>query len=409
MKERGRRTVRWAAAVAGLAALAAGLLAARELHPRGERWARVERRDLVLGVEVEGELEAIDAAKLGPPALEDLWNFKIASLAPEGSEVMPGQVVLGFDTTELRQRLDQVATERESAQKTLEKASTDFEVKRRQEELRLAEAQARLRRLELKLDVPPELKSRRELEASRIDHRLARLEIEAIRGNLEQLDAQSTAELRALEESRDRAAARVTGLEAKIAAMAVRAPRAGTLIYLGNWRREKKKVGDSVWRGEKVVEVPDLGRMRASCTVDEAAVGRIEVGQRVRLRLDAYPDREIAGKVRRVRGTVQRKSWNDPQKIVRLDVELETTDAERMRPGMRLRGEVEISRIPGALVVPLEAVRMDAEGAGVVVGSWLGRRRVHPSFGQRNAELLEVTEGLEEGERVLLEGSEAAP
>jgi hypothetical protein len=52
----------------------------------------VRRADLVIGVEVSGELAAVDSLDVKPPALYDTWDFKIADLAAEGAEVKPGGV-----------------------------------------------------------------------------------------------------------------------------------------------------------------------------------------------------------------------------------------------------------------------------------------------------------------------------
>jgi len=397
--------VRWGRALAGIAVVAAlGFATAGAFSGEDGRWARVERRDLVVGVEVEGELEAVESALLGPPQVSGQWNFKIAFLAPEASSVELGQPVMRFDTSDLERRLESSRSERESAQANLEKRQKDLEAELRSEDLRLAEARAELRRLELKLAVPEELEARRELETLEIDHRLAELEIAAIENAREQALAQAEAEISALEEKRDRAQARVVEIEAQIEAMTVRTPRAGTLIYRSNWRGEKKKVGDSVWRAAKVLEVPDLSKLRVAGHVDEAEIGRIELGQRTRLRLDAYPDSEFTGVVSSIRGTVQRKSWRDPSKIVRLSVDLDQTDVERMLPGMRVRGEIEVERAEGVLAIPLEAMRLESGEISVVVGELLGERRAEPSFGRRNAEWIEVEAGLEEGQRIRLSG-----
>ena len=103
---------------AGLGRLAGGLvvlgavsilvwLAVAKMGGGSDTWLRVDRRDLVLEISTEGELRAVDSALIGPPQLRRLWNFQISMIGPEGEEVAAGQPVLGFDTTELRQRLRQ--------------------------------------------------------------------------------------------------------------------------------------------------------------------------------------------------------------------------------------------------------------------------------------------------------------
>ncbi len=368
-----------------------------------DSWVRVERRDLVIGVEVEGELQAVDSADLGPPALRSVWDFKISFMAAEGSEIAQGQPVLRFDTTRLQQQLQEKVAKRDSTIKEHEKRTTDLEIQRRDLVLELAEAEAELRRAALKLAVPDQVTARRELQQARIDHRLAELRIEHARSSLEHLERQGRADLAALAGKRDQAASQVREIEGQVDDMTVRAPRSGTVIYKSR-RGEKRKVGDSVWRSEKVIQIPDLERMLGEGEVAEADAGRVEVGQRVSLRLDAYPDRRYSATVSKIHRTVQQKSSRNPQKVVRLEVELDDTDTERMRPGMRFRGEIEIERTGETRVVPQEAVVSRPEGTAVVIRSLLGKREVYPTFGQRNADLFAIVSGLEEGDRVLLQG-----
>ncbi len=396
---------RWILAVIAIVAAAGTWSLARGVESfDSESWGRVERRDLVIGVDVEGELQAAKSADLGPPQVQRIWNFKISFLAPEGAEVAEGTPVLGFDVTELQQQLQAKVTERDSAIKQLEKRTTDVQIKRRDQLLELAEAEAELRRTDLQLKVPDDVAKRVELEQARIDNRLARLRIEHARTTLEHLQAQSQADLAELAKRRDRAAQRVVEIESYISQMTVKAPRAGTVIYKSDRGGEKKKVGDSVWRAGTVLQIPDLKSLLAEGEVAESDAGRLAEGQTVTLRLDAYPDREYRATVRKIRRTVQQKSWRKPQKIVRLVIELDETDTERMRPGMRFRGKIETGRVPETLVVPQEAVFSQPDGTAVFVRTLFGRRQVFPTFGQRNADFFGVESGLEEGDRVLLQG-----
>ncbi len=368
-----------------------------------DTWVRVERRDLVIGVEVEGELQAVDSADLGPPSLSSMWDFKISYMAAEGAEVAEGQPVLRFDTTLLQQQLQEKVATRDSTIKEYEKRTTDLEIQRRDLVLELAEAEADLRKAKLKLAVPSEVAKRNKQEEARIDQRLAQQRIEHAGTSLEHLDRQGRADLAALAGKRDQATARVKEIESHINAMTVKAPRSGTVIYKSR-RGEKRKVGDSVWRAETVIQIPDLERMRGEGEVAEADSGRLAVGQRVTLRLDAYPDRRYSATVSRIHRTVQRKSWRNPQKVVRLEVELDETDTDRMRPGMRFRGEIEIERVDDTLVVPETAVVSRPDGTAVVVRSLFGQREIYPTFGKRNGDLFAIESGLEEGDRVMLRG-----
>src|SRR6266566_7290947 len=130
-------------------------------------WVRVKRGDLVTGVDVTGTLAALDSGSFGPPQLNDVWDFKIAMMAPEGSEVTKGQPVLGFDTTELQKRLEEKSAEAEQARKEIEKQKADLALKREDEKLNLAQAEAGVRKDDLKLDAPADLvsvKARKQVE-----------------------------------------------------------------------------------------------------------------------------------------------------------------------------------------------------------------------------------------------------
>ena len=366
------------------------------------RTAAVERRDLVLGVGVTGVLRSEDPLALGPPQVREIWNYKISFLAPEGSTVEAGQPVLGFDTTELQTRLLEARAEVESAAQTFEQRRQDLEIARRRERLTLAEAEAKSRRLALQVDVPAEIEAANELRRARLDYERVKAEIASRRHLLELLDRGAKAELQSLAEARDHAVERLRRTEAQIAAMTVAAPRAGTVVYVSDWQGQKKKVGDSCWRMEKVVELPDLGRMLGEAEAPEAESGRLAVGQPVSLRLDAFPDRSLSGVVRKVERTIQRRSPEDPRKVARFAVELDDGGDGVLRPGMRFTGEVEIGRLSAALAVPLEAVVPTAAGPQVEVEGWLHRRRVSPRLGRANGRWVEVLSGLEEGQRVIL-------
>jgi multidrug efflux pump subunit AcrA (membrane-fusion protein) len=363
-------------------------------------WGAVERGDLVIGVEVTGTLRAVETEILGPPQLRDTWQFKISHLAPEGEEVEQGAVVVAFDASELEQRLQRELAERDAAQKRVEKAEKELAVSLAADELRLAEAQARQRKAALKVERPPELAAARELGEYRLDRELAETEVRYLEQRLGSARRSAQARLEALRNQLVEAERQVGQTERDIEQMEVRAPRAGTVIYTSDWREEKKKIGDSTWRGESVVEMPSLERMKGLGEVHEADAGRLVEGQRVALRLDAHPEVEFTGRVASIWRTVQRESRRNPLKVVRIDIELDTTDTRRMRPGMRFRGTLETERVAHALLVDLDTVFLEDQGPVCYRRAWRGPEPVAVKLGRRSKTRVEVLEGLAEGDRV---------
>lgn len=370
---------------------------------RQGEWVRTTRGDLVTGFEVTGTLASIRSDSLGPPPLNDVWDFKISMLAPEGADVKKGQPVVGFDTSELQRRLDEKSAEADESRKQIEKERNDLALQTKDERLSLAEAEARLRKASLKLDTPSDIASISERKAAEIDFAVAKRETAAIRARLDALEHAATARISLLESKRQEAESVVRETQDAIRQMMVLAPRDGTVVYATSFRGEKKKIGDSTWKAEKVVEIPDLTQMKADGEVDEVDAGRVAVRQRVTLRLDAHPDDEFHGTVTSAGRTVQRKrGTQDPLKVLRVDIALDKTDPAKMRPGMRFQGTIELGRIKNAVLIPREAVFAGADGPFAWRRGALKVEQVPLRLGRQNDKFVEVVSGLAAGDRVLV-------
>lgn len=372
------------------------------LSDRGQTFREAVREDLVIGAEIKGEMIAEESETLGSPQLLNVWRYQISQLATEGKEVKTGEMVIAFDTNELNRDLQENMAEADSARKQIEKREADLKLEKETEGLRLEEARARNRKNELKLEAPEELMGVKELEDARADFALSGKEIEYLEQKLEAIDRAADEELTILSGKLRRAEARIAELQANIAAMTVKATRDGIVVFVQDWNGEKKKVGDSAWRGEPIVEIPDLSRMKARGQIDESESGQIRLGQTVIFRLDAHPDTEIRGKIDYVGESVRRESRSIPLKVLPVEIALDRTDPEMMKPGMRFRGVVEIERIPDVVTVPLDAVFDSAEGPVVHVRGLLGTRAVEVDLGRRGRDKIEIVKGVDPGDRLLV-------
>src|SRR5205085_6773606 len=133
-------------------------------------WVRPTRGDLIAGVEVTGTLAAVESDRFGPPQINDMWDFKISMMAPEGAEVKKGRPVLGFDTTELQRKLDEKRAESDEALKQIEKKRADLALRTRDEKLKLAEAEANERKTSLKLEAPNDIVGINERKQVELDY-----------------------------------------------------------------------------------------------------------------------------------------------------------------------------------------------------------------------------------------------
>jgi multidrug efflux pump subunit AcrA (membrane-fusion protein) len=385
--------------VAAVVAAALLFLALRPSRPDVGVPIEAKKADLVLTVEVEGELVAVRSTEIGVPPVAEV-DFKIAFLAPEGQAVKKGESVLKLDTEILERQLAEKRAELAEAQKKVEQKEIDLGMKLMDLEQQAAQARAELGRAQLKVEVPAEVQQRIELEKALLDKKGRERDIQNLDAEGRVTRALTGAELSSLSQQRDRAAGRVRALEDAIEKMNIKAPQDGIVVYRANWRDEKKKVGDSVWFGEVVLALPDLAEMKGDAFVDEADGGPVREGQTVTLRLEARSDFDLPGKVARIGRTVKQRSWRTPLKGYRVDVVLGKTDPTFMRPAMRFRGEIETGRIPGVLLVPRDAVFLrDAEPV-VWVHRALGWREVRVALGRSNRTQVEIVSGLAPGDRV---------
>jgi hypothetical protein len=385
-----------------LAAVVAAALLFVALRPRDTDAGapiEVKKADLVLSVDVEGELAAVRQKDIGVPPIAEV-DFKIAFLAPEGQSVKQGDSVLKLDTEMLERQLAEKRAELQEAVKKVEQKEIDLGMKLLDLEQQSAQAKADLGRAQLKVDVPPEVQQRIELEKARLDKQGRERDLQNLDAEGRVTQAITGAEVATLREQRDRARGRVLALEAAIENMNIRAPQDGIVVYKPNWRDEKKKVGDSVWFGEVVLTLPDLDEMKGDGFVDEADGGPVREGQPVKLRLEARSDFDLSGKVAKIARTVRQRSWRTPLKGYRVEIELEKTDPTFMRPAMRFRGEVETARIPGVVLVPREAVFLRDSGPVVWAQRALGWTETKVTLGRSNRRQVEVLAGVGVGDRV---------
>ncbi len=149
-----------------------------------------------------------------------------------------------------------------------------------------------------------------------------------------------------------------------------------------------------------MLSIPDLSAMQADGFVAEADGGAVREGQRVVLHLEARPDMDLKGRVRRIAQTVRQRSWRTPGKGFKVEIALDQTDPLIMRPAMRFRGEIETGRRTKLIVVPRDAVFLRDTGPVVWVDGRLGWTERAVRLGRSNRRLVEVLEGVSVGDHV---------
>ena len=400
--------------------------------------AVVQRGTFRAELTTSGTLKPIDSLTYRSPVQGR--ELEIVDLVPEGTRVNENDVIVRLDSTELQRDVDrlrqelrqlqldlQVAhIERQEAEGALKSASEGegaLSVEEARAALQLAEKKtARLRQeydqlrplMEKGFITREELaRTLSELEEAEEDLRLVRKRTSVVVELTHPRETQrATLQLAQKNSHLEDVVGRVQEGEIKLQQMlalveacTIRARRPGLVVYeqyLNASPRRKIRIGDRVSASQGLITIPEVNRMLVESTVTEAEVRRVKPGQSATVRLEAFPDLRLTGRVVRV-GTLASTSIERPFDDKRFDliIELDASHPE-LRPEMTARADIVTGQRENVLLVPVTAV---FENQGRYVAHVPGRsggevRRI--DVGESNGQFVEVVAGLRENERVLL-------
>lgn len=256
-----------------------------------------------------------------------------------------------------------------------------------QAEYNLAKAKSELEEMEAGPDA---------LEITRAETAVAQAEynLAKAKDNLAKIEAgPDEKDLRVVQTRADAAQATLEEARAALAAATMIAPYDATVVSVG------AEVGDLVSAGTVVIKLADLTNLRVKAIVDEIDISRIKIGQEADITFDAFPDRRYKGQVLEVplQGTL---SDNVLTYEVPLSLEGERTS---LNPGMTANVHIVTARRRDVLLVPAPAVQRSEEGNVVrMAGAGQAPQYKPVVVGASDGTYIEIVEGLEEGERVMV-------
>lgn len=437
----GKRTI----GVVGLGVAAASLVLALRVTPVDDpalAWT-VERGDIVTDLVAPGTLRAAGSNTYRSPV--NGRELEIIHLAPEGRRVEAGDLVARLETRDLQADLQQaednvhdIEFARQVADLELLEATAGYgstvdgedalTLEESRTTLALTEKRVdRLRRqvrnLEPLLDqgfiTGDELEgSRAELETAEADLAMARRRASVLVEQTHPIN-QRRAELQLAQKRAQRdgvnrrlsaARRRVAQIAALIEACAIRADGPGLVVheeFMASSPRRKIRLGDRVTPSQGIVRVVEVDRMMVDTSVPERAVHRVRPGQPVAVRLEAFPDLRLSGRVAAI-GVLARATRNGMVEGKRFDVTvaLDPTDAG-LRPEMTARVDIRVGERRDVIRLPVSAL-FERDGLTMVNVLRGGRTETRQiEIGEQNRRFVEVLAGVAEDERVMIAGQAA--
>ena len=291
-------------------------------------------------VEASGELASSNTAVIGPPVVKGQWQFKLTFLVPEGTQVKEGQPIVGFDSSQLNQKLSVKKSELKTSSKNLENTKLNNESKMEQLKLSLAEAKMAREKARRKYLQSKELESSLETKKLAIELEKAENEVNRFNRTIDKTKQSHKTSLAIAKGKVERLKVEVKELELGIANMTIKAPKSGIAIYKTDYQGKKVSRGDNVWLGRQVLELPSLDEMIVKAQILEADTSKIESGMLVDVVLDAVPERIFKGKVKSLGNVFRRRSHEQPSIIFDAEIALLDADPDIMRPGMAVKIKV---------------------------------------------------------------------
>lgn len=224
------------------------------------------------------------------------------------------------------------------------------------------------------------------------------------------------------------AQAQLTDANTQLNKMTVSSPIGGTITAVNNSN------GDSVESGKSVLTVVDMNSIKVKVSVDELDIGKINVGQKATIKFDALKDKSFEGAVESIAQT-----GTTSNNVTTYDVVVSVSNPSGIKIGMNANVTIAVESKDNALVIPAEAlvenngqkfVRVEASTSSANStdnntqnssnqqsqdgNNQAGNARNKATVSSNNTKLvaiktgletenyIEVTEGLTEGEKVLI-------
>jgi len=255
--------------------------------------------------------------------------------------------------------LQQKEAQLRQAQATLDQALAQSKITAEQDQSDLADAKFTVERAQLEASKQA-IVSRIAGEESKIDLGLAEQKLKVQEATVALHATSDKSKIASLTRLRDQASADVDLTKTRISQMEIKTPLPGYVIFASNysqgWMNAKPfKVGDNVFAGMGLAEMPDLETLQMDAKVEEIDRGRIAVGHEVRVRVDSLPELTAPAKIGAISLLAETTNEFPPTRNFRAYAPIPHPDS-RLRPGMNGGMDIIINRIPNAISIPAKAL-----------------------------------------------------
>jgi len=286
-----------------------------------------------------GELAAINTKSFPLPRYGNYWSqFKIIGILKHGTIVKPGDSIIQLDGTEVKKYIIERETQLETQQAVITKLRVNQENKRQELASRVQNEVStfNLKKLELESSrfESERIKKVKGLELEQEKITLAR--VNKILALSKTIDAN---EMKVEQIRVNQLKNEIKNAYSILPLLTIRTPISGIFqIGTNEQTGEGIKIGDNIYSGNNLGNVPDITWMKVNTTINEKDFLKIKQGQKVKVRLDALPKVSFKGEVTYIEKLCHLKNPKSRQKVFEVEVKILKPD-ERLKPGMTVSCE----------------------------------------------------------------------
>jgi len=372
--------------------------------------ALVTKTAFVDFLQLRGEIRPVRSVVLTAPSTGT--DLQIVDLATNGAKVAAREVVIAFDPTVQQRTLETKQSELKQAESEIERVESEQRRRVAAAQSEFEEAKQTLARARLEIQ-GNELRPRIEAENFVIAVSNAEEHVRELEKKIEGERIAAQADVAIARQKREKALFDVRDTERILGSLQVRAPIAGSISLLPNFRAggpgrsaPEFRRGDRAWFGAPIAELPDLTSVQMTARVDEADRGRVQIGSGVRVRVDAVPDRDLTGTLKDI-SVVAKPDFTTWPPVRNFDVVVALSDSDpRLRSGMSASARVELDRLADVLVIPTAAVFQRGSATVVYVVNQGAVESRAVTVLRRGRDQIAIASGIRENERVALKEPE---
>jgi HlyD family secretion protein len=291
-------------AIPVVALLISGTKRKLEASPITARTTGVRGNSTTPVLRLTGTTEAVESRAILAPLLagQQLDTLTIVMLAQGGSRVKRGDLLVQFDRqSQIRNFIDKQADYGKLVDQVVEEQAKE-NAARAKDETEIKQAEDNLSKAKLEMQ-KVEILSRLDAEKAQENLDEAQATLHQLRETFDLKREAAKAAIRILEIQRDRTREMMLHAQANSELMQIHSPIDGVVVLNTIWKQGKMgevQEGDQIRPGVPFLQVVNPSRMQVRAPVNQEDFLNLQIGQRARVRLDAYPQLEFPSKLEEV-------------------------------------------------------------------------------------------------------------